>query len=38
MPDFDALCRDFCVNQKLALKMDLPAAREPVLDLFGRLR
>ncbi|MFO0962798.1 MAG: hypothetical protein U0625_07800 [Phycisphaerales bacterium] len=38
MPDFDVLCRDFCVNQKLALKMDLPAAREPVLDLFGRLR
>ncbi len=38
MPDFDLLCRDFCVNQRLALKMDLPAAREPVLDLFGRLR
>jgi hypothetical protein len=38
MADFDSLCRDFCVNQKLALKMDLPAAREPVLDLFGRLR
>ena len=38
MPDFDQICRDFCVNQKLALKMDLPAAREPVLDLFGRLR
>jgi hypothetical protein len=38
MTGFDALCRDFCVNQKLALKMDLPGAREPVLDLFGRLR
>ena len=38
MSDFSALCRDFCINQKLALKMDLPAAREPVLDLFGRLR
>lgn len=38
MSGFDALCRDFCVNQKLALKMDLPGAREPVLDLFGRLR
>jgi hypothetical protein len=38
MPDFDSICRDFCVNQKLTLKMDLPAAREPVLDLFGRLR
>ncbi|MFZ9689064.1 MAG: hypothetical protein ACO3DS_04420, partial [Phycisphaerales bacterium] len=33
-----ALCRDFCVNQKLVLKMDLPGAREPVQDLFGRLR
>ena len=38
MTGFDALCRDFCVNQKLSLKMDLPGAREPVLDLFGRLR
>ena len=38
MADFEALCRDFCVNQKLALKMDLPGSREPVLDLFGRLR
>jgi len=38
MAGFEDLCRDFCVNQKLALKMDLPAAREPVLDLFGRLR
>lgn len=38
MSGFEDICRDFCVNQKLALKMDLPAAREPVLDLFGRLR
>ena len=38
MAGFEDICRDFCVNQKLALKMDLPAAREPVLDLFGRLR
>lgn len=38
MPEFDLLCRDFCVNQKLGLKMDLPGSREPVLDLFGRLR
>lgn len=38
MPEFELLCRDFCINQKLALKMDLPGAREPVLDLFGRLR
>lgn len=38
MADFDFPCRDFCINQKLSLKMDLPGAREPVLDLFGRLR
>lgn len=38
MTEYDLLCRDFCVNQKLALKMDLPGSREPVLDLFGRLR
>lgn len=38
MPEFELLCRDFCLNQKLSLKMDLPGAREPVLDLFGRLR
>ncbi|MFM9146248.1 MAG: hypothetical protein ACKORL_13065, partial [Phycisphaerales bacterium] len=38
MADFEALCRDFCVNQKLALKMHLPGSPEPVLDLFGRLR
>lgn len=33
-----ALCSDFYVNQKLALKMDLPTARESVLDLFDRVR
>jgi len=32
------LCSDFYVNQKLALKMDLPSARETVLDLFDRVR
>ncbi|MSR18867.1 MAG: hypothetical protein EXS00_06850 [Phycisphaerales bacterium] len=31
-------CSDFFVNQKLALKMDLPSAREPVLELFDRIR
>ena len=35
---FGALCTDFYVNQKLSLKMDLPSAREPVLDLFDRIR
>ena len=33
-----ALCTDFYVNQKLALKMDLPTARESVLDMFDRVR
>lgn len=31
-------CSDFYVNLKLGLKMDLPAAREPVLELFDRIR
>ena len=35
---FQSVCRDFYVNQKLALKMDLPWGREPVLELFDRLR
>ena len=35
---FGALCSDFYVNQKVALKMDLPAGREPVLELFDRVR
>lgn len=35
---YGALCSDFYVNQKLALKMDLPKARETVLDLFDRIR
>ena len=39
MPEsFQSVCRDFYVNQKLALKMDLPWGREPVLELFDRLR
>ena len=33
-----ALCTDFYVNQKLGLKMDLPTARETVLDMFDRVR
>jgi len=32
------LCNDFCVNQRIALKMDLPDTREPTLELFDRLR
>lgn len=35
---FGALCTDFYVNQKLALKMDLPTGRETILDLFDRVR
>lgn len=35
---FNALCTDFYINQKLALKMDLPTGRETVLDLFDRVR
>jgi len=33
-----ALCTDFYINQKLSLKMDLPSARETVLDMFDRVR
>lgn len=35
---FGALCSDFYVNQKLALKMDLPMRRDTVLDMFDRVR
>ncbi len=35
---YGALCTDFYINQKFALKMDLPTARETVLDLFDRIR
>lgn len=35
---FSALCSDFYVNQKLAVKLDLPRSRETVLDLFERIR
>lgn len=36
--ELDTLVSDFYVNQKLALKLDLPDSRETVLDLFGRLK
>lgn len=35
---YRALCSDFYVNQKLAVKLDLPRGREPVLELFERVR
>lgn len=35
---FGALCTDFYVNQKVAVKMDLPTSRETVLDMFDRVR
>jgi hypothetical protein len=38
MSTFTAFCSDFYVNQKLALKLDLPERRETVLDLFDRVR
>ena len=35
---YGALCSDFFVNFKLALKLDLPAERETVLHFFDRIR
>ncbi len=35
---YRALCTDFYVNQKLAVKLDLPRGRETVLELFERVR
>ncbi|MEM7228734.1 MAG: hypothetical protein AAF432_07960 [Planctomycetota bacterium] len=35
---FAAICSDFYINQKIALKMDLPTRRETVLDMFDRVR
>lgn len=35
---FKALCSDFYVNQKIAVKMDLPRSRETVLEFFERVR
>ncbi len=35
---YKALCSDFYINQKLAVKMDLPRSRETVLEFFERVR
>lgn len=35
---FGALCTDFYVNQKIALKMDLPTDRETILHMFDQVR
>lgn len=35
---YGALCTDFYINQKLALKMDLPEDRETILHFFDRMR
>src|SRR5262245_22124845 len=35
---YKALCTDHYVNQKIAVKMELPRSRETVLDLFERVR
>ena len=35
---YRALCSDFYINQKLAVKLDLPRTRETTLDLFERVR
>lgn len=35
---YAALCTDFYINQKLALKLDLPSSRETLLHLFDRVR
>jgi len=35
---FGALCTDFFINQKLAVKMELPGDRETVMHMFDRVR
>ena len=35
---YGALCTDFYINQKLALKMDVPKERETVLHLCDRIQ
>lgn len=35
---FGALCTDFFINQKLAVKMELPGERETVMHMFDRVR
>lgn len=36
--NYGALCSDFYVNQKLALKMDLPSDRETILHMMDQVR
>ncbi len=36
--EFGVLCSDFYVNQKLALKMDLPTERDTLLHFFDQIR
>ncbi len=38
MAPFSSFCTDFYVNQKIALKLDLPTGRETVLHMFDRVR
>lgn len=35
---FRALCSDFYINQKVAVKMELPRGRDTVLEMFERVR
>lgn len=35
---YRALCSDFYLNMKLAMKLELPRERQPLLDLFDRMR
>lgn len=35
---YTALCNDFYVNAKLTSRMELPRSREPVLELFERIK
>ena len=35
---YRALCSDFYINLKMNVRMELPSNREPVLDLFERVR
>lgn len=35
---FGALCTDFYINQKIAVKMDLPSDRETIMHFYDRIR
>lgn len=35
---YGSLCTDFYINMKLTVRMELPRSREPVLELFERVR